>query len=107
MICKDCPHLIKTESVEIAGWWDLYCEKYKISHCPVTNGNLKYLVCVEEEKGEKMISDGMVRGLREYFKEYKGCKNCKHQPEQLEMCDYGKCRQYVELICSRWEKKDG
>ena len=60
-----------------------------------------------EEKGEKMISDGMVRGLREYFKEYKGCKNCKHQPEQLQMCDYGKRRQYVELICSKWEKKDG
>ena len=53
------------------------------------------------------MSDGMVRGLREYFKEYKGCKNCKH----LQMCDYGKHRQYVsqshELICSRWEKKDG
>ena len=43
----------------------------------------------------------------EYFKEYKGCKNCKHQPEPLQMCDYGKHRQYVELICSGWEKKDG
>lgn len=49
MICKDCPHLIKTESVEIAGWWDLYCDKYNVSHCPVSKANLKYLVCVEEE----------------------------------------------------------
>lgn len=53
-----------------------------------------------------LISDGMVRSLREYFKEYKGCKNCKHQPEPLQMCDYGKHRQYVELICRGWEKKD-
>ena len=59
------------------------------------------------QKGEKMISDGMVRGLREYFKEYKGCKNCKHQPEPLQTCDYGKRKRYVELICSGWEKKDG
>lgn len=28
------------------------------------------------------MDDGMVRGLKEYFKEYKGCRNCKHQPEQ-------------------------
>lgn len=53
MNCKDCPHLIKTESVEIAGWWDLYCEKHHISHCPVSKGNLKYLVCVEEENDEQ------------------------------------------------------
>lgn len=57
MICKDCPHLIKTESVEIVGWWDLYCDKYHISHCPVSNGNLKYLVCVEEEKHDKRRRD--------------------------------------------------
>lgn len=56
---------------------------------------------------EALIIDGMVRGLREYFKKYKGCKNCKHQPEPLQMCDYGKHRQIVELICSRWEEKDG
>lgn len=54
-----------------------------------------------------MISDGMVRGLKEYFKEYKGCRNCKHRPEPLQMCECGKKRQRVELICSGWEKKDG
>lgn len=53
-----------------------------------------------------MISDGMVRGLKEYFKEYEGCRNCKHQPEPLRMCEWGKRRNYVELICSGWEKKE-
>lgn len=56
---------------------------------------------------EKMISDGMVRGLKEYFKEYEGCRNCKHQPQPMQMCEWGKRRQCVELICSGWEKKDG
>ena len=53
-----------------------------------------------------MTSDGMVRGLKEYFKEYKGCRNCKHQPQPMQMCEWGKKRQRVELICSGWEKKD-
>ena len=53
-----------------------------------------------------MICDGMVRGLKEYFKEYNGCRNCRHQPEPMQMCEWGKKRQCVELICSRWEKKD-
>ena len=54
-----------------------------------------------------MICDGMVRGLKEYFKEYNGCRNCRHQPEPMQMCEWGKNRQCVELICSGWEKKDG
>lgn len=54
-----------------------------------------------------MISDGIARELKEYFKEYEGCRNCKHQPEPLQMCEYGKKRTYVELICRGWEKKDG
>lgn len=49
---------------------------------------------------------GMVRELKEYFKEYKGCRNCKYQPEPLQMCEWGKRRQCVELICSGWGKKD-
>lgn len=56
---------------------------------------------------EKMISDGMVRGLKEYFKEYRGCRNCKHQPQPMQMCEWGKKRQRVEPICSGWEKKNG
>lgn len=46
---------------------------------------------------EKMINDG----------EYNGCRNCRNQPEPMKMCEWGKKRQRVELICSRWEKKDG
>lgn len=58
------------------------------------------------EENRKMISDGMVRGLKEYFKEYDGCRNCKHQPAPLTMCDYGKRRTCVELICTGWERKE-
>ena len=53
-----------------------------------------------------MMSDGMVRGLKEFFKEYSGCRNCRHQPEPMQMCEWGKKRQRVELICGGWEKKD-
>ena len=53
-----------------------------------------------------MISDGMVRGLKEFFKEYNGCRNCIYQSETMQMCEWGKKRQRVELICSGWEKKD-
>ena len=60
---------------------------------------------IGQGKGRKMISDGMVRGLKEYFKEYQGCKNCKHQPEPMRMCELGKRRDYVELICSGWERR--
>ena len=34
------------------------------------------------QKGGKMISDGMVRELKEFFKDYKGCRNCIHQKEK-------------------------
>ena len=56
--------------------------------------------------GVKTMSDGMVRGLKDFFKEYNGCRNCRHQPEPMQMCEWGKKRQRVELICSGWEKKD-
>ena len=61
---------------------------------------------------EKMVNrvlrnDGMIRGMKDFFKDYKGCRNCKHQPAPLTMCDYGKRKTYVELICSGWEPKDG
>ena len=57
--------------------------------------------------GNIMIADGIVRGVKDFFKDYKGCRNCKHQPEPLTMCDYGKRKTYVELICTGWERKDG
>lgn len=57
-------------------------------------------------EGRKMISDGMERGLKEFIKEYDGCRNCRHQPGPMQMCEWGKKRQCAELICSGWEKKD-
>ena len=54
-----------------------------------------------------MISDGMVMGHKELFKNYKVCRNSKDQPEPMQMCEWGKHRKCVELICSGWEKKDG
>ena len=38
-------------------------------------------------------------------KDYEGCKNCKYQPEPLRMCEYGENRDFIEIICSKWEKK--
>lgn len=37
---------------------------------------------------------------------YRGCGNCKHQPEPLVMCEWGKHRSYVELFCSGWELRE-
>ncbi len=52
-------------------------------------------------KGDKMYNtgSGMISGMTEFFKEYKGCRNCIHQPEPLTMCDYGKNSPMVTLIC--------
>lgn len=54
-----------------------------------------------------MISEGMVHELKERMKEYGGCRNCRFQPEPLQMCEWGKRRTCVEPICSRWERKNG
>lgn len=37
---------------------------------------------------------------------YEGCRNCRHQPQPMQMCEWGKKRDHIELICSGWEKKD-
>lgn len=45
-----------------------------------------------------MSSDRMVRGLKEFFEEYNGCRNCRHQPEPMQMCEveYGvKCKKFM------------
>ena len=46
---------------------------------------------------------GMVRALREFFKNYKGCKNCIHKDEYV--CEDGKIRS-GKLICPAWERND-
>ena len=38
-------------------------------------------------------------------KDYEGCRNCKYQPEPLRMCEYGENRDFLEIVCSKWEKK--
>lgn len=48
----------------------------------------------------------MVEGLKEYFKDYNGCRNCKFQPAPMQMCEYGKRKTTVELICSGWERRE-
>lgn len=57
-----------------------------------------------------MISETDLQKVFEYmnnnFKDYKGCANCKYQPEPLRMCDWGAKRNRVELVCIGWEKKD-
>lgn len=50
-------------------------------------------------------SNGMVRGMKEFFKDYKGCRNCKHQPEPLQMCDWRMQHANIDLICHGWEKR--
>lgn len=40
------------------------------------------------------------------YKDYQGCKNCKYQPSPLEMCEWGKHRDRVEPICSRWKRME-
>ena len=39
-------------------------------------------------------------------KGYKGCKNCIHQPEPLQVCDWLKMQKSVVIICPKWEKKE-
>ena len=61
MRCKDCPYLVKTDSVEIVGYYDLYCDKYGISHSPICEANLDYLNCVENQRNFEEV----VRGDKE------------------------------------------
>ena len=65
------------------------------------------LISRQVEVHDTNVTDGMIRGVKDFFKDYKGCRNCKHQQKPLTMCDYGKRRNRVELICSGWERKDG
>ena len=39
--------------------------------------------------------------------EYKGCRNCKYQPEPMQTCDWIKHQKEVYRVCPMWElKKD-
>ena len=52
-------------------------------------------------------SPGMVRGMSEFFKHYKGCRNCIHQIEPLRACEWHETTEHtvVHLVCPRWEEK--
>ena len=58
------------------------------------------------QKGEPMSSaeNGMVRGLREFFKIYKGCRNCIHRTGKPITCGIGRDNS-DRLICPDWERK--
>lgn len=38
--------------------------------------------------------------------EYKGCRNCKHQPEPLQTCDWLKHQIIFYKVCPMWELKE-
>ena len=62
------------------------------------------------ENGEMITEDDLqkvFKYINKYYSDYEGCTNCKYQPQPMQMCEWGKKRQCVELICSGWEKKDG
>ena len=40
-------------------------------------------------------------------KDYEGCKNCIHQPEQFQVCDWLKIQKSVVIVCPKWEKRGG
>ena len=37
--------------------------------------------------------------------EYKGCRNCKYQPEPMQTCDWIKHQKEVYRVCPMWELK--
>lgn len=43
--------------------------------------------------------------MSDYYKDYKGCANCKHQPMPLMTCEWLKTKKEVMVQCPRWEKK--
>ena len=38
--------------------------------------------------------------------EYKGCRNCKYQPEPLQNCDWIKHQKEIYRVCPMWELKE-
>ena len=38
--------------------------------------------------------------------EYKGCRNCKYQPEPMQTCDWIKHQKEVYRVCPMWELKE-
>ena len=45
--------------------------------------------------------------IDEIYKDYQGCRNCKHQPEVFQMCEWGKRTDNIHYpYCLNWDKKE-
>ena len=46
--------------------------------------------------------------IDEIYKDYQGCRNCKHQPEPLRMCEWGEKGNDLIIYpyCPMWDKKE-
>ena len=56
----------------------------------------------------EIVKQGGVRKEVEYMnttEEYKGCRNCKYQPEPMQTCDWLKHQKEVYRVCPMWELK--
>ena len=61
------------------------------------------------DKAIEIVKQGGVRKEVEYMnttEEYKGCRNCKYQPEPMQTCDWIKHQKEVYRVCPMWELKE-
>ena len=61
----------------------------------VKQGGVSDDVCEKDKDGGVMYST----------EEYKGCRNCKYQPEPMQTCDWIKHQKEVYRVCPMWELK--
>ena len=45
-------------------------------------------------------------GVMDSTEEYKGCRNCKYQPEPMQTCDWIKHQKEVYRVCPMLELKE-
>lgn len=105
--CKDCR--LSEPGIGITEYWCCYWDNKTLENGYCSYGERRGSEqndVSDTNVGNIMTADGTIRGVKDFFKDYNGCRNCKHQPQPMQMCDYGKQRTYVELICSGWERKD-
>ena len=106
--CKDCR--LSEPGIGITEYWCCYWDNKTLENGYCSYGERRGSEqndVSDTNVGNIITADGMIRGVKDFFKDYNGCRNCKHQPQPMQMCDYGKRRNRVELICSGWERKGG
>ena len=57
-----------------------------------------------QNKDNIFYCDGYVKD--DTTEEYKGCRNCKYQPEPMQTCDWIKYQKEVYRVCPMWELKE-